>query len=277
LLSRFTQAMPTRRFTFVDADVARVLLWAALHDRPINWACDGAHWPAELRPERLPTPSTMSRRLRRLTFVAFLTKLHRALRRCFRRQMLHMVDGHALPVRRHTTDPDALRGWGQGCYQWGYKLHVLCDINGHIRSWRTCAMNADERTVARALVPDAQIRGYLLADAAYDANPLHAVCRTHGVQLVAPRRLPDAGLGTRKHDPGRLRAIEMMEQSSTGFGPTLYAERLWIERLFGTMVSAPYGLGHLPAWVRRQHRVEVWVAAKIIILTVAQRRRRRAS
>ena len=41
-----------------------VALWAALHDRPICWACQPRHWSTTtLRPARLPSPSTLSRRL----------------------------------------------------------------------------------------------------------------------------------------------------------------------------------------------------------------------
>src|SRR3954452_12488453 len=47
--------------------IVTVLLWAAIHDRPIAWACRPAHWSTtSLRPARLPSPSTMSRRARSL-------------------------------------------------------------------------------------------------------------------------------------------------------------------------------------------------------------------
>ena len=40
-----------------------VSLWAILHDRPADWACDARNWGAtRLRPGRLPSPSTLSRR-----------------------------------------------------------------------------------------------------------------------------------------------------------------------------------------------------------------------
>jgi hypothetical protein len=45
-------------------------------------------------------------------------------------------------------------------------------------------------------------RGYILADAYYDSNPLHKLCGDKGnLQLVAPRRISE-GLGHRRHDPG---------------------------------------------------------------------------
>jgi hypothetical protein len=37
------------------------LLWAALHDRPVSWACRRANWTTmRWRPPRLPSPATMS-------------------------------------------------------------------------------------------------------------------------------------------------------------------------------------------------------------------------
>ena len=43
--------------------LAAVVLWAALHDRPVSWACQRRHWSTTtLRPGRLPSPATVSRR-----------------------------------------------------------------------------------------------------------------------------------------------------------------------------------------------------------------------
>src|SRR5271165_3393686 len=41
-----------------------VLLWAALHDRPVSWACQQRPWSTTTRkPWRLPSAATMSRRI----------------------------------------------------------------------------------------------------------------------------------------------------------------------------------------------------------------------
>ena len=41
-----------------------VLLWTALHDRPVSWACQRRHGSTTtLRPWTLPSASTLSRRL----------------------------------------------------------------------------------------------------------------------------------------------------------------------------------------------------------------------
>jgi hypothetical protein len=38
--------------------IAAVLLWAALHDRPVSWACERRHWSTtKLCPARLPSGS----------------------------------------------------------------------------------------------------------------------------------------------------------------------------------------------------------------------------
>ena len=40
------------------------LLWAALHDRPICWACQAEHWKmTSLNLHHVPSPATMSRRI----------------------------------------------------------------------------------------------------------------------------------------------------------------------------------------------------------------------
>src|SRR5688500_4265370 len=52
-----------RRYVHPTATVVRVHLWAALHDRPVSWACQPEHW-LPLRPGPLPDQSTVSRRTR---------------------------------------------------------------------------------------------------------------------------------------------------------------------------------------------------------------------
>lgn len=50
--------------TYCTALIVRVYLWAALHDRPVSWACRPSAWDDRTRPKALPNQSTMSRRLR---------------------------------------------------------------------------------------------------------------------------------------------------------------------------------------------------------------------
>ena len=49
-----------------DSVIVGVLLWAAIHDRPISWACNACNWCNELD-FRIPSQSTMSRRSRSST------------------------------------------------------------------------------------------------------------------------------------------------------------------------------------------------------------------
>jgi hypothetical protein len=44
--------------------IVATMLWAALHDRPVCWACDPRNWrTTTLRPLRIPSELTMSRRV----------------------------------------------------------------------------------------------------------------------------------------------------------------------------------------------------------------------
>lgn len=270
---RALKARPNARFTFDWTEIVLVFLWAVLHDRPISWACDPQSWPDELRPRALPTPSTMTRRQQKPHFKACLMRLLAQLRSGVARSLLNMVDGKPLPIGNHSKDPDAHFGRGAGGMAKGYKLHLILGKNGIIEAHDVRPMNCDERVVARDLVRRASLRGYLLADGHYDDNPLHQRCAERGVQLVSPRRYPGSGLGHRRHSPSRLRSIALLEQSETGFGPQLHAERRMIETFFGHLTSACFGLAPLPAWVRRQPRVWRWVTAKLILFALITRRR----
>src|SRR5688500_11302550 len=71
---------PSGRLTYPDAVVVLVLLWAALHDRPVSWACDRRHWAGcgrgrRRRRRRLPSSATMSRRLRTVGVLALLGRV----------------------------------------------------------------------------------------------------------------------------------------------------------------------------------------------------------
>ena len=59
---------PTRH-AYRDVDMAAVFHWAVVHDRPGAWACAKRPWPIHLRRRPLPSPATLSRRLRRPSVV----------------------------------------------------------------------------------------------------------------------------------------------------------------------------------------------------------------
>ena len=104
------------RFTHRTALIVRVHLWAALHDRPVSWACDPHSWDTRTRPAALPDQSTASRRARRKGpggFEAFMGALARRLSgRPAALQMVKRFDGKSLPIAAHSSDPDA--AWGRG-------------------------------------------------------------------------------------------------------------------------------------------------------------------
>lgn len=271
LVRRCATPPPNRRFTFGEADIVLVFFWAAEHSRPIYWACDPENWPDDLRPACLPTPATMSRRLRRPAILARIERVRRHLQRGRRRRLVSTLDGKPLPVSHHSRDPDARFGRGAGTLAKGYKFHGICNGSRRLEAWSVQPLNVDERVVARQLVPRSRIAGYLLADRYYDDNPLHDICLRRGVQLIAPRRYGrNKGLGHHRHSPARLRCIDMLEHSHTGFGPSLHAQRDDIERRFGSLSTAWYGLGPLPAWVRGHACVERWVAAKLVLFQLHQ-------
>ena len=61
--------------------IVLVFFWAALHERPVKWACNPRHWSTTtLRPGRLPSPSTLSRRLRRVDTAMLMRALVERLR-----------------------------------------------------------------------------------------------------------------------------------------------------------------------------------------------------
>src|SRR5262249_19861154 len=159
-------------------------------DRPIWWACQAPTWPDDLRPSRLPTPSTMTRRLRAACVIRTLSSLLRHLQRGQGRGLLSIIDGKALPVGPHSRDPDACWGRGASGLAKGYKLHLIAGKNGRIEAWSIQPLNVDERVVARNLLGTTRLHGYLLADAHYDDRHLYACCREQGTQLIAPRAKP---------------------------------------------------------------------------------------
>ena len=276
LVTRVVPATCGARFTFNWRAIVLTYLWAVLHNQPVSWACRPPHWPTECRPVRLPTPATMSRRLRRPEFVELLKRLLRHLQRGRRRGLLNIVDGKVLAVSRHSRDREATFG-GAHARQRGYKLHLILGQNGRFEGLAIRPLNVNERGVARELVGQARLSGYLLGDAQYDDKHLYALCAQRGMQLIAPRQYgSQRGLGHVRQPAAWLRGIELLEASGTGFGPQLFRLRRGIERLFGQLVSVPYGLPVLPAWARGLQRVRLWVTAKLLLFSFLRGRRKQA-
>jgi hypothetical protein len=243
-----------------------VFFWAVLHERPVSWACRAENWPEGLWPRRrLPSQPTMSRRLRTTEVQRLLHVMEQRLLQRRQNAWIAVVDGKPLAVGSHSKDPDCAWGRAGRSYAKGYKLHAVYGSAPLPLTWDVAPLNVSEPEVAARLFPALQGGGYILGDKAYDSNPLHDVALRTGHQLVAERKRPCDGLGHRRHSPGRLRSMALLQNN---FGKAIYRSRDDVERHFGWLTNHGAGLLPLPNWVRRGHRVRCWVQAKLIIHAV---------
>jgi Transposase DDE domain len=239
--------------------IAAVLLWAALHDRPVCWACDPRNWSTtRLRPPELPAAATVSRRAARAGFAVFLNHLAARLKGDGPPGWELTVDGKPLPVGHCSKDPDA-RGTPLGR---GYKLHAIWGDRAWPEAWAVTALRDYEGAVAEQLLTQVSGKGVLLADGNYEASRVYDAAAASGYQLLAPPDPGDNGAGHRYQSPHRRVALGWFRD---GLGWDLYRERASIERMFGNAGSFGGGLGPLPNWARRQGRVERWVWCKLVI------------
>jgi len=253
--------------------IVAVLVWAALHDRPVSWACDPRHWDtAAVRPPRLPSASTVSRRADGVAVGVFLRLLGERVRGHARAAAVAVIDGKPLPVGGNSKDPDARFGRGAGGIAKGYKLHAIWADGALPDAWEVTAMNGCEKAAARRLLaePAARGPGYLLGDGNYDASPVYDAAAAAGRQLLAPcRKAAAPGCGKHYQSPHRLAGLAELR---TARGRRRYRRRTAIERRFAHLTGFAGGLGPLPAWVRGAGRVRTWVWAKLVINGVRIRR-----
>lgn len=243
--------------------IAAVSLWAALHDRPTNWACDPRNWGnTTRRPRNLPSPSTMSRRGHCLAVGAFRLALERAIRDAHRPSLLAIVDGKPLAIPAISGDRDA--GFGRGAREKskGYKLHMVTSTRPMPEAWEITPIQASETKVAEGMAVQLGHGGYLLGDGNYDANGVFDALGERGYALRTPHPHPNAGRGHHYQSEHRLASIQAR---GTDFSKQLLRQRGEIERHFGTLTSFACGLKPLPAWVRRLHRVRTWVWDKLFV------------
>lgn len=255
---------------FSDEEIVRVYYWAVAHDRPTRWACVARNWPLGRRRQALPSPSTMSRRLRSQSVRSLLDALAQRIIAPQEPGLYWMIDGKPLPIGGCSKDRQAGYGRAANCKAKGYKIHAICNPQGDIAAWRLAPMNKDERVMAERMLPTAPIQGYVLADSNYDSNKLHQVCDGRDqLQLVVRRRYgPNRGTGHRKQTPGRLRSIELTENPKPAFADGLLHDRAQIERHFAHTTNWGGGLTCLPTWVRTHRRVYRWVQAKLVLTAI---------
>lgn len=247
------------------SEIVVVFLWAVVHDRPTSWACDERNWQGQL-PDRLPPQCTMSRRLRSKAVLQLLKKVEATLGGDLQQWWVQRIDSKPLPVGPHTKDPEAKYGRAAKSFARGYKLHAIWGAGLLPSAWQIEPMNMGDSVAARKLVEDLPGEGYIVGDCQYDSNPLHRVASPDH-QVVAEQQRPGKALGHRRHEPSRLHTLEMLARP---FGKALLEYRNQIEREFGTLTNFSAGLSPLPSWVRRIHRVTLWVQAKLLINAARQ-------
>jgi len=249
--------------TYQPHIIVLVLLWVALYDRPVCWACDEKNWVmTTLRPATLPSESTLSRRLRRVDTAILMRLVIQQIRETEEPRLVSVIDGKSVPVGGASQDPEAHCGRGAARLAKGYKYYAIYDRRPVPAAYRVHAMNMNEDKVAEEMISDLAGSGYLLGDGEYDANAVFNAAGAAGYQLLAPREDLEAGLGHHYQSPYRLRCIELMRSP---FGQEVFRLRGNIERDFGHLTSFGGGLSPLQSWVRHQKRVWLWVSAKLLI------------
>ena len=254
----------TQGVRYSVAAVVGVYLWAVIHDRPVSWACLPENWSSGLWRGRLPSQSSMSRRLRTEPVRQLMAAMEQALAQRQAPQSVKAIDSKPLVVGTHSKDKDAKHGRiAKGRSARGYKLHAVYDGRPVPAAWCVESMNVHDAVGATQLLPSLSGSGYLLGDSQYDSNRLYDLVGQRGLQLIAPRQKPNSrGLGHHYHSPFRLRSLALQQDPT---GRALLAARGMIERLFSGLTSFGGGLAPLPAWVRTKHRVRLWVQAKLLV------------
>jgi len=252
---------PASRQTYSEREILFVVLWAALHDRPVAWACCRENWPVRCRPVRLPHPSTVSRRVRRLDFLATFSFAHQRIRTVLGpASTVAMIDGKPLRVSDYSRDPEARNGRAYRGFGKGYKLHAVIDLRGVVLAFEVQPLNVNERRPAARLLNQLpkEVRR-VLGDGNYDSSPLHRQLTGSGTHFYSP---PINGVaGPRAHRRRKLLARLYRRD----WGVRLMNERESIERAFARMSNQACGLKELPNWVRRHRRVHRWISAKVLL------------
>jgi hypothetical protein len=192
--------------------IVATMLWAALHDRPVSWACDPRNWSTtRLRPMWIPSEPTMSRRADSVATGLFWRRLEQHLRQSGQPALLAFMDGKPLPVGGNSKDPDARWGRAAGGMAKGYKLHAVWSNDIVPETWEVTPLNVSEKKVAYRLMADLHYGGYLLADGEYDVSYLYDRAFEQGYQLVSPyRQAKKPGGGKHYQSPHRLHSIELL-------------------------------------------------------------------
>ncbi len=164
------QAEFNPRDTDPTALIARVYLWSVLHDRPVIWDCDPRHWTTQTGPEPLPAQSTLTRRIRRPDFQAFLNLMGQHLNGRAKSILLKVVDGKPLELPNHSSDRDARWGRGVSRQSPGDKLHVTDSGNPLSDAFVITPLDVCEKQMCGHMLKRLEGTGYPLADAHDDCS-----------------------------------------------------------------------------------------------------------
>jgi hypothetical protein len=261
LLMRMDKYAGPAGCVYSDRWIVLTYLWAVIHDRPRGWACHpGNAWMAQ-RNLPLPSESTLSRRLRSPSVRQCLQDLQQHLKDAWPTGNLWFIDAKPLPIGSCSKDPDAGYGRAGSGKAKGYKLYAIRAADGPIHAWRVHPMQASEVTVAIDLIRQVDGPGVLVGDREYDVGHLYDRSAAQGLQLLAPK-VRGEGLGHRPQSPHRLAGLTL---AGTPQGQGCLRRRIGIDQYFGQLGNSGGGLSPLPNWVRRRHRVELWVQAKLIL------------
>lgn len=264
-------------------DVLAVLAFAALTDLPVSkarqkliappvvwWRRRYGAWPG-----RVPTDSTLSRRVRQSDCRELLRRVLRRLRRCLGlHPTAHVaLDATLLLTGAYSRDPESRWTCHGGRWFRGYALHAICDLAGRLWAWHVTSANVQEMKAARRLIR--QLAGQrqkvtlVVADRGEDSEPLHQMIRRRlNAQLLAPLNLRGAKTQDwRDRQPGRAAADALLQ---TKQGRTWYKERTVIER-WNSWFKGFARVSMLPHHVRRLRRVRLWIDLKLAVFFVHQR------
>jgi hypothetical protein len=259
-----SMARPPSRPGVVYSDLWIVLtyLWAAVSNRPISWACRKENWPSDFQWYAPPSSATMSRRLRTPEVQLLMALVLEQFNHLLLSSGFKHYDGKPLTVGGSSGDPDVTCYRASGLMARGYKLYCIWDASGHLDAWDVQTMNVAETVVAQTLIPQVQTPSFIITDGHNDSNNLYDLAGEYGHQWLAGKRKKRSHtIGHQYQSPFRLRALRMMDEGVAG--PLLHA-RYDIERRFGTWGNCAEGLTPLPNWVRRLHRVRLWIHGKLI-------------
>jgi len=254
-----------RRPRYGDVLIVRMMLWTVWHDRPLSWGCDCRHYGPLFRPRQLPSISQFCRRLRTTRVRQMVEQIHDQLSHSDSPAAVSFFDGKPMVVGRGSRDRDAKKGYADGSFRRGYRLHAWATEDGRIPRFALTSMNVGEPSTARELTDRIEAGTLVLADANYDSAPLYRAVDARGAQLLTPLKgRSHAPQQQSRMGPARRRAIQWWEKCPAHCR-TLLAQRDQIERIFAALTNFGGGLSPLPSWVRRERRVWRWVAAKLII------------